>query len=73
VHAGNKPLARDVDLPHLAGLTEGFSGADIRHLYQQAALKAMREFLREENKDFNCFQINCAHFQEALNRKGCSL
>jgi len=70
VHARNKPLTRDVDLPHLARLTEGFSGADIRHLCQQAALQAMREFLREENKDFNCFQINCAHFQEALNKRG---
>ncbi len=42
VHARKVPLAADADLAEIAGMTPGFSGADIRNLVNEAALLAAR-------------------------------
>ena len=42
VHAGNKPLAENVDLKVLAKRTPGFTGADLQNLLNEAALLAAR-------------------------------
>ena len=42
LHARNKPLAPDVDLAAVAGLTRGFSGADLANVLNEAALLATR-------------------------------
>jgi transitional endoplasmic reticulum ATPase len=55
------PLAKDVDLPRLAGMTKSYSGADIEALCREAALKALR-------KDFKSKQVNFADFQEAMEK-----
>jgi transitional endoplasmic reticulum ATPase len=39
--AGRMPLSRDVRLPRIAGVTDGWSGADLEALCQQAAVVAM--------------------------------
>ena len=53
VHVRRVPLASDVSLADLAGVTPGLSGADLKNLVNEAALLAAR---REENevhqKDF---------------------
>ncbi len=46
IHSKNVPLANDVDLNRLSGLTVGFSGADLENLINEAALMAGRD-----NKD----------------------
>ncbi|ELY55080.1 AAA family ATPase [Natronococcus jeotgali] len=43
VHAGDKPLAEDVDLAALAAELEGYTGADIEALVRTASMKAIRE------------------------------
>ena len=43
VHAAKRPLAPDVDLDRLAGLTVGYSGADIANLLNEAAILAVHE------------------------------
>ncbi len=43
VHAREKPLAEDVDLPKLAKATGGFTGADLENLLNEAALLAARQ------------------------------
>lgn len=43
IHSREVPLAKDVDLNHLAALTVGFSGADLENLVNEAALLAGRE------------------------------
>lgn len=40
VHAGKKPLAKDVDLRNIAERTPGFSGADLMNLLNEAAIAA---------------------------------
>lgn len=42
VHTRNKPLAPDVDLRVIAGTTQGFTGADLENLVNEAALLAAR-------------------------------
>ncbi|AGB39077.1 CDC48 family AAA ATPase [Natronococcus occultus] len=43
VHAGDKPLAGDVDLAELAAELEGYTGADLEALVRSASMKAIRE------------------------------
>jgi transitional endoplasmic reticulum ATPase len=43
VHAGDKPLAEDVDLAKLAAELEGYTGADLEALVRTASMKAIRE------------------------------
>ena len=42
VHSRNKPLAKEVDLDHVAKGTIGFSGADLENLMNEAAILATR-------------------------------
>ncbi|PUA32227.1 MAG: AAA family ATPase [Zestosphaera tikiterensis] len=53
VHTRNVPLSDDVDLEALAGLTHGFTGADLAALVKEAAISALRRFLRTEQVDLN--------------------
>ncbi|MCL5098212.1 MAG: CDC48 family AAA ATPase [Candidatus Omnitrophica bacterium] len=48
VHLRGKPLAPGIDLAGLAARTEGFSGADIASLCNQAALRAVRRALESQ-------------------------
>lgn len=42
VHAKNKRLHRDVDLKEIAGMTTGFSGADLANLLNECAIRAVQ-------------------------------
>jgi cell division protease FtsH len=59
IHAKGKPLARDVDLDRVARETQGFSGADLANVMNEAALLAARRGVSE---------IPFALLQEAVDR-----
>ncbi|ELT95504.1 hypothetical protein CAPTEDRAFT_161400, partial [Capitella teleta] len=42
------PIAKDVDLNYLAGVTQGFSGADLTEICQRACKLAIRECIEQE-------------------------
>ncbi len=46
LHARSKPLSGDIDFDVVAGLTQGFSGADLANVMNEAALLAVRRNLR---------------------------
>ena len=46
IHLKGKPLADDVDISELAKQTEGYSGADIEAICREAAMLALREFIK---------------------------
>jgi cell division protease FtsH len=53
VHTRKVPLAKDVDLGRLAGITPGLTGADLKNLVNEAALLAARRTQNEvHEKDF---------------------
>ncbi|HSE07807.1 MAG TPA: AAA family ATPase [Nocardioidaceae bacterium] len=58
VHAGEKPLATDVDLVTLARRTPGFSGAQLAAVVNEAAMVAARQGLDEVTHD--CFDAAVA-------------
>jgi len=69
VHTRKKELAEDVDLDGLAASTVGFSGADIRHLCNRAALAAVRECLARQSQpspEPAAVKICGRHFRRAL-------
>jgi cell division protease FtsH len=59
IHSRNLPLAPDVNLATLAGITTGLSGADLANLCNEAALNAARR---------NLAQVTMADFIEALDK-----
>ncbi|HVO29189.1 MAG TPA: ATP-dependent metallopeptidase FtsH/Yme1/Tma family protein, partial [bacterium] len=59
LHAKKVPLAKDVDLDEVAGMTPGMAGADLANLINEAALLAVRR-----GKD----EVGMAELVEALER-----
>ncbi len=53
VHTRNIPLAEDVNLDALVNVTYGFTGADLAALVKEAAMNALRRFLRSEKVDLS--------------------
>ncbi|UCD92172.1 MAG: CDC48 family AAA ATPase, partial [Methanobacteriota archaeon] len=47
IHTRHKPLAKDVDLENLARETEGFTGADIANVCNEATMLSIRDFVLE--------------------------
>lgn len=47
IHSRGMPLAEDVDLRHLAGITHGFVGADLEALCREAGMISLRSILPE--------------------------
>src|SRR5437763_11122348 len=47
IHTRGMPLAQDIDLPSLAKDLHGYTGADIKALCREAAMKALRRYLPE--------------------------
>ncbi|MEM3815387.1 MAG: AAA family ATPase, partial [Candidatus Bathyarchaeia archaeon] len=66
IHTKDMPLAKDVDLKALAGMTKGYSGADLEALCREAALIALR-------RNINAKEVTMADFQEAMKKVGPSI
>lgn len=73
VHTRGMPLAKDVDLEHLADVTHGFVGADIDSLCKEAGMHALREIIPEldteeklPQKIIDTLEIKQEDFYESL-------
>ena len=51
VHTRGMPLGNDVNVDHLAGVTQGFVGADLAALAREAAMKCLRRKMPELDLD----------------------
>jgi transitional endoplasmic reticulum ATPase len=52
IHTRGMPLANDVDLAKIARESYGYTGADLRALCREAALKALRRYLPELDLEY---------------------
>jgi len=73
LHTKKKPLAEDVNFEELAEATEGYTGADIAAVCNEAVMLAIREFIKE-GKSFDKEKIKSElklqkkHFEEAIKK-----
>ncbi|MHA1361227.1 MAG: CDC48 family AAA ATPase [Candidatus Freyarchaeota archaeon] len=74
VHLRGKPLAGDVDIDRLAEQTDGYSGADIAAVCNEAVMAAIREYIAKNGRDIgdkdekvDC-EITMKHLEEALKK-----
>ncbi len=70
IHLRGRPLAEDIDIETLAKKTEGYTGADIEAVCNEATILALREYI-QSGKDPNepkDAKISMKHFEEALKR-----
>ncbi len=73
IHTRGKPLDDDVNLDELAALTEGYTGADIAAVCNEAVMLAIREYIsggkvNEETEDFSNLKVKRVHFDKALEK-----
>ncbi|MDP2906753.1 MAG: AAA family ATPase, partial [Nanoarchaeota archaeon] len=73
IHTRGMPLANDVSIDYLAGVTHGFVGADLASLCKEAGMHALRQVtsqidLNEEipKNVLNNLKVSKANFYEAL-------
>jgi transitional endoplasmic reticulum ATPase len=70
IHTRKKPLADDVNLDELAEKTEGYTGADIAAVCNEAVMAAIREYIEKGGKmnkeEMKKLKIHKRHFEEAL-------
>lgn len=73
VHTRGRPFARGIDFAALARQTDGFSGAELQQLLQQAAAHALRECIsrgataeREQQNSSPSLTIDEQHISHAL-------
>jgi transitional endoplasmic reticulum ATPase len=65
IHTAKKPLAEDVDLDDLARRTDGYSGADLAALTNEAVMLAIRELVAK-NKDVTTDELKEARISMAF-------
>jgi transitional endoplasmic reticulum ATPase len=73
IHLRDRPLAEDVSLTELAKKTEGYTGADIAAVCNEAVMLAIREYVKENNSmDEDTvkkkLKIEKKHLEEALSK-----
>ncbi|RME31796.1 AAA family ATPase [Candidatus Woesearchaeota archaeon] len=74
IHTRGMPLAKDVSLDYLARKTLGYTGADLEVLCKEAAMKALKPYMKslqtfKEKVPANVLDklvVTAKHFQEAL-------
>lgn len=67
VQTRGKPITHDVDLVHIAAITEGLTGADLGAICQYAALNAIRERVGHKQEAAPLL-IRMQHFEAALSQ-----
>jgi transitional endoplasmic reticulum ATPase len=66
VHGAGRPISPRVDLPALARVTDGWTGAELGKVMSDAAMSAVREFVRGDGREVSGLQIEPRHVAEAL-------
>ena len=72
IHTKKRPLAEDVDLAAISKRTDGYSGADLANVTNEAVMLAIREYVLagkpQEDEEIAKYRIENKHFEEALKK-----
>ncbi len=72
IHTADRPLAEDVDLEDIARRTDGYSGADLAAICDEAVMLAIREYVLggkpQEDEEIEKYKIDKKHFEEAIKK-----
>ena len=74
IHLKNKPLASDVDIDQMASELEGYTGADIQAICEEATLLTIRKAVVDTNIDTHdqdsvkTVKISKAEFEDAFKK-----
>jgi len=72
IHTAKRPLAEDVDLVAISKRTDGYSGADLASVCNEAVMLAIREYVLagrpQEEEEIAKYRIEGKHFEEALKK-----
>lgn len=73
IHTRGKPLAPEIDIKELAQMTQGYVGADIEAICHEAAIIALRDWIKPGmdretvKKEVSKVRIEKEHFEKAFN------
>lgn len=72
IHTKRKPLAADVDIEKLVEKTDGYTGADIAAICNEAVMTSIREYISAGNpldkKHLESLQVQSKHFNHAMQK-----
>ncbi|MHC1632107.1 MAG: CDC48 family AAA ATPase [Methanotrichaceae archaeon] len=72
IHTANRPLADDVNLDKLTKQTDGYSGADLAAVCNEAVMLAIREYVlsgkSQDEEEIQKYKIGMNHFEDALKK-----
>ncbi|MDF0591317.1 CDC48 family AAA ATPase [Candidatus Methanocrinis natronophilus] len=72
IHTKKRPLAEDVDLAAMSKKTDGYSGADLANVCNEAVMLAIREYVLagkpQDEEEIAKYRIESKHFEEALKK-----
>jgi len=72
IHTTNRPLAEDVNLVNVATRTDGYTGADLAAVCNEAVMLAIREYVLsgkpQEKEEIEKYRIEKKHFDEAIKK-----
>ncbi len=72
IHTAKRPLAEDIDLVAISKRTDGYSGADLASVCNEAVMLAIREYVLagrpQEEEEIAKYRIESKHFDEALKK-----
>ena len=65
-----KPLDKKIDIKKIIELTDGFSGADIAAVANQAAIMALKRYVNSQSKEVKDIKISQNDLEEAVSKVG---
>ncbi len=72
IHTSKKPLANDVDMDEIARRTDGFTGADLASLANEAVMLAIRNLVAKgktmTEEELKTEKVNMSCFQKAMEK-----
>ncbi len=72
IHTKKKPLDKDINLQNLAEKTQGYTGADIAAVCNQAVMISIREYIKKvgriDKEKLKNLKIEKKHFEQAMEK-----